>query len=308
MSLSRDIRRLCVLHWPKRQGAGPNPVTDRRRRQLHARGLFVDTCLRQLHVTVWHHTSHVPPTGDIYRQEHAYRFLLEVTTGLLSAVPGETNVLGQFRDAWRQWGSTETARAAETLGGIISQVIRDARTIRREHLQGIGGSSYGSLVRRLIRPASPDRVLFVGHGKLARSMLPLFREYQTAVWNHREVSAGATGVDRCFLPDHGNQAARWADHVVLTTPADPLNDGRWMTWFRDADLRTVVHLGQRANGAKRWDGRYRFYSLDDVFAVREAQNALRSRRIAHAFQACRALAARNSRSPQPAALPVLARA
>jgi hypothetical protein len=308
MSLYRDIRRLCVLHWPKRQGSAPNPVTKLAQRRLHARGLFVDTCLRQLHVTVGHHASHVPPTGDIYLQEHAYRFLLEVTTGLRSAVPGETNVLGQFRDAWRQWGSTETAHAADTLGAIISQVIRDARTIRREHLQGIGGSSYGSLVRRLIRPAAPDRVLFVGHGKLARSMLPLFREYQTAVWNHREVSASETPVARCFPPHDGNQAARWADHVVLTTPADPLNDGRWITWLRDAGLRTVVHLGHRANGAPGWDGRYRFYSLDDVFALRQTQHALRSRRIAKAFEACRALAAQHSRRPQTAALPRLARA
>lgn len=308
MSLRREIRRLCVVHWPKRQRSGLDPVSDVTGHQSCGHGLFVETCLRQLHVTVWRQTPQLPQPGEIFRKEDAYRFLLEVTTGLRSAVPGETNVLGQFREAWRQWVPNETAHAAETLGTIIPQVIRDARTIRREHLQGIGGSSYGSLVRRLIRPASQDRVLFVGHGKLARSMLPLFRDYQTAVWNHRAVSPGETGVDRYFLPDDGGQAARWADHVVMTTPADPSNDRRWMGWLRDAGLCTVVHLGHRANGAPAWGGRYRLYLLDDVFSLRQTQTAVRSRRIGQAFHACRALAARRSGSLQPGELRVPARA
>lgn len=281
MKQTADIATLHVTHWPKPAGEPPVPGSEQTR--LAATGLFVDTCLRQLHIT-WNDPSRWHG-GDSYRGQAAYCFLLEVATGLHSAVPGETNVFGQFQKTWRRWRETADGPVVAPLAPVMHRLINDARAIRCKHLQGIGGSSYGSLVRRLIAARSGDRVLFVGAGDLARSMLPLFRNFNVGLWNRRAVTDQLPVLTRRFAPEHGAHAACWAHHVVLTTPPDPVNDGRWRHWIAATGLRTVVHLGHR--DPMTWPGAAQAFDLTDVFALRRAQRERRSLQLARARIACR---------------------
>ncbi len=106
---------------------------------------------------------------EIYEQENASRFLLEVICGLKSPLVGETAVMGQFREFLSQ------AKFPNTLWGnflrqLTSNLLIDAKRVRHDHLQGLGSQSYGSLVRQHVRGLPVVSVL--GSGQLAREILP----------------------------------------------------------------------------------------------------------------------------------------
>ena len=214
-------------------------------------------------------------------------------------MPGETNVLGQFRRAWRDATASLTADRRTALALLSTDCFADARAIRSEHLQGVGGSSYGSLARRSLAPAPDTRVLFVGTGELTRSMVALFRHCRIGVWNHRTGDA-VDGADRHFAPTEG-AAAGWAEQVIFTTPADDDHDGAWNARFRDGDgnVRALVHLGRRRAEAFDWKlageratgGHARTWDLDDVFELARSRENVRSLQLARARLACAQLAA-----------------
>ena len=223
MICAPDIERFWVANWPKTSPDSAQPPTEFRRPQFC--GLTLDTCLRQMCLSTsepdhsWASHAFFLPTGATYLTgTDAYRFSLEVVTGLRSAVPGETNVFGQFRNAWSEYRRNEPSARIAGLAPIIHQLINDCRNIRRTHLQGIGGASYGSLVRRLIAPKPGERILFVGAGDLARSMLPFFENFEVGIWNHRFFDKREVSADVFFAPRFARASARWADHVIFYHP------------------------------------------------------------------------------------------
>jgi hypothetical protein len=287
---------LRIAHWPKARGTDSLPIPVLR--EFERDGLVLDTCLRQLCITV---KPLAPPAGaEIRCGVEAYRHVLEVITGLRSAIPGETNVFGQFRQAWQTCRDTGRPGIVAGIAPWVHRLINDARTIRRDHLHGIGGASYGTLVRRLVAPRRGDRVLFVGAGDLARSIAPYFSAYDVGVWTRRCVEISHINVDRRFAPDRAGDAADWADHVVLATPADADNDALWLAHLARHPVRSVVHLGHRRGMLRAWSGYSRVFDLDDVFELRRRQADIRNDKIALARRACRD-AARDAVAESPVA-------
>ncbi len=295
MRESSDIQHLRVAHWPKSPGRSRWPTPA-------AADFVMDTCLRQIRIRLmpadtfpsWRphlQREYRPTVPELRSGDDAYRFLLEVTTGLRSAIPGETNVFGQFKKAWLSFRCTGPAADVTRLAPVMHRLFNDTKSVRREHLEGIGGSSYGSLVRKLIAPKPGDRILFVGAGDLARSMLPLFSSHRLGIWNHRNIEAPHGRIECIFLPNQGKRAASWADHVILTTPGDSRNDANWHRWLTATRVQTVVHLGHRKSQSPeqlRTRGNTpACYDLDDVFALRRGQDDLRSDHLTLARMACR---------------------
>lgn len=298
MHNTSEIVDLRVAHWsPRNLNPGPGRP-----------GLLVDTCLRQVYIDIQPAAKFFDAglSGDTAPTEHrsgaeAYRLLLEITTGLHSAIPGETNVFGQFKDAWATFRNHGRQAEVARLAPLMHRLINDTKAIRSEHLHGIGGSSYGSLVRRLIRPCPQDRILFIGAGKLARSMLPLFRHFDVGLWNRSALDNPPANVTRLFRPKQGRVAAFWAHHLILTTPSDPVNDQRWCEWIAATtdrpQIRSLVHLGHgraqtEAFGAHQiaLNSSIETYTLDDVFALRQTQSEHRSAQLDRARAACRSRA------------------
>jgi hypothetical protein len=273
------MTQLFVTHLPY---SGNPPLADTAR---PGNGLLVDTCLRRVWIGAAAPDSEQLSGTEVYAGRAAFQFLLEFISGLHSAIPGETNVLGQFRQTWFRWRASYPAQASQ-LASIVEQLLQDARRIRARHLQGIGGISYGSLVRRLIQPASEDRILFVGAGELARSVWPFFRQFSTALWNHRPTETLSVEWLENFAPGDGDRAARWARHVILTTPPNPANDARWRRWLEAAAPASVTHLGHRRAGSFQINSADRCHCLDDLFALRRSQDNVRSLQIEHARNAC----------------------
>ena len=186
---------LVVVHRRKDdEGRGLN---EQQLARLNRHGLLLDTCQRQLLISdnlgalneLQNKALFDDARPDIYRGTAAYSFLLQTATGLNSLIAGESNILGQFRQAWHKWRDSNAPSAVTPLHIAMQNLLADSRTIRHQYLQGIGGNSYGSLVRKLLEPDPAAQVLFVGTGRLTRSMLPLFSLCSTAVWNHRPSAA-----------------------------------------------------------------------------------------------------------------------
>jgi hypothetical protein len=281
-----DIKRLWIGHWPKPPSGATVPDLG----ALRSQALLFDTCLRQVIVTtdpeVAHRASHHAP-AEWATGAPACQFLLEITAGLRSAVAGETNVFGQFKRSWESFRHAGDVQVVAALAPIIAQVIRATRDIRHQHLQNIGGASYGALVRRLIRPDYRDPILIVGAGELARTLLPFFRGFPLGIWNRRAVGPLFTAAARLFTADDGPAAAVWAKHAVMTTPADEDNDRRWQEWLSGTSLETLVHLGRRREPPWQWPTSIRAYDLDDVFDLRRSQANVRCLQLERARRACR---------------------
>jgi hypothetical protein len=284
------IDRLWLLHWPHQAGAAGLPAKSLL--PMHTSGVLVDTCMRQLLFGTGPRPVIDPAsaaTMEMYCGVQAYRLLLEIITGLRSAVCGETNVFGQFRRAWQESLHNLPASITQPLSPIVESLLSDARCIRQQHLQGVGGNSWGSLARRLLMPARGARVLFVGTGELARSILPLFRAAETGAWNHRPVTP-PDGIDRWFSTAQADIAARWAQHIIFTTPADTAHDADWQRRISHGGVRSLLHLGQRRSEALRWAGVETAFDLDDILSAAEARANIASLQLVRARAACAELA------------------
>src|SRR5690606_23267090 len=105
--------------------------------------------------------------NDCLRGQDAYRLLLEIGCGLHSQIPGESEVLGQLRAAWKRFQEA-APQAAKCLEPLMQRLLEDIKDIRTRYLQGHGGATYGSLARLLLGNDLYQPTLLVGAGKMAR--------------------------------------------------------------------------------------------------------------------------------------------
>ena len=294
---SLRIRDLTVVHQTKdsADGAWPASMIE----ALQRRAFVLDTCLRQLAVFAGptdapggSDSTHAKTT-EFYSGTDAYRFLLETATGLNSAIPAESNVLGQFKRAWAH-SLEHRAGVASRLAAPMNQLFADTRQIRATFLQGVGGASYGSLVRKILRPVTDERVLFIGAGSLTRSMLPFFRIADVAVWNRSDRQQAIEERVQRFRPEQAEAAAGWASKAILTTPANYANDQLWASLLQQHGVDRVAHLGRRSNRLGPWADFDSVFSLDDVFQLRRTQSNVRSLQVQRARHACGELADRRT--------------
>lgn len=106
---------------------------------------------------------------EIYRGKDSYRFLLEVVCGLRSPLTAETQVLGQFRDFCAKTKFPPTSWGW-FLRHLTSDLMVDAKSVRRRHLEGLGSHSYGGLVRQHLKGI--PSVALIGAGHLASEIVP----------------------------------------------------------------------------------------------------------------------------------------
>jgi hypothetical protein len=178
-------------------------------------------------------------------------------------------------------------------------LLTDSKQIRRRYLQNLGGASYGTLTRKLIKPANGARILFTGSGNFAQSMLPMFANWETALWNHR-LHPGLQTDARIFAPEDAEAAAAWATHIILTTPPDDSLDLSWVSLVRKYGINTVAHLGRRRAQHGCWQAlpaEFSIYDLDDIFDLRRRQATLRDLHTLRARRACERLARAKQAEP-----------
>ena len=137
--------------------------------QARNEALLFETCLRKIWIVK--STDQLVATDlmdqgvSSFKSQEAYKFLLEVICGLHSPVVGETEVFGQFKEQ-----VVKKTSPKHSLFKVVSQLVTDAKDIRRQHLTHLGSQTYGSFCRRVV--LDQNAVDMIGFGSFAQSILP----------------------------------------------------------------------------------------------------------------------------------------
>lgn len=265
----------------------------------------ISTCLREVRVAA------LPPQlqttaaecaavgFERYIGADAYRFMLRLACGLESEIAGETEILGQIKDAWRAHEAAD-AQAASVLRPWMQRLLQDTKEIRSEFVTGLGGATYGSLVRRLLGAETTGPTLLLGAGQLAEAVLPYLDSGDVWIWNRhaerarelvaRQRTPSAQQRIRVFDATEEAELAAWraAHNVVICIPPDPDRDAmRARTWKHHmTDRGRVLHLGLESAAGTAWEGIASLSTLRDLFALRETQANQRETQLARAQRAC----------------------
>lgn len=268
----------------------------------------MDTCQRWVWMSTANGNSSVSGLssaetlpGEVFRGYDAYLFLLRFATGLESEVQGETDIFGQIKEAWRN-ERTQNYSLAQALDPWMQRLFEDAKDIRSRFLQNVGGSSYGTLTRRIIKDCSridsDGPVLLVGAGKIAQSIAPLLLDHQLWLWNRNpqkqaeflaDLSRKAKAQVQSFALSDEQRVWKDAKHVVACIPLEPEQDEKRITWFREGGhltKRSIVHLGGRRASCGAWTSLPLFHSLDELFKLEKSAGNVRSVQISKAAKAC----------------------
>lgn len=216
-----------------------------------------------------------PADADALTGEAAYTHLLQVICGLDSPMIGETEVMHQFR-------TFVDALPAEHHGlqSLGRRLLADARSVRAQHLSGLGSRSYGSAVRRHVRGC--DRVAVIGTGMLCREVLPFIADDRRLVDVYgRRPAFDSTFASVCYqqLDSIAGPALDGETALVIAAPVDAAviaNVAR-----RYASLACVIDLRGEAD-ADPVPPLAPIVSLADIFNEMQRAAQAADRRVAAA--------------------------
>lgn len=123
---------------------------------------------------------------DHQTSRNAYTFLLETLCGLKSRLQGENEIVGQFRQAFKDFLSHENKNKA--LIPIFEKLLKDGKEIRTHYLRDISQLSYSGLARQFIqRQKKQGPVAILGSGQLAEDLIKvLAKKYDIIICARNE--------------------------------------------------------------------------------------------------------------------------
>jgi glutamyl-tRNA reductase len=264
------------------------------------RAFVLDSCQRKLWVGIDSKRDLPSAPYEIFRGIDAYAFLLSVATGLESQVVGETDIFGQIKEAWKQQSEILPTEFKKELSPWIQRLFEDTKEIRSLYLQNIGGSSYGSLLRKLLKDhqsLAKGPTLLIGAGQLAHSVAPYLMDHELLISNRTPLRAQelafelqeqntSARVRALVSQDEELSALSNAAQVIVCVPLDPQRDARRIAALGDSRAH-IVHLGMRASETSAWTSMPGFHSLDEIFQIEKSVTAIRSIQVEKARSACR---------------------
>ena len=266
--------------------------------------LRLDSCLRCLWVLdreALAAAGDPVPCAEILAGVEAYAFLLRLASGLESRIVGETDIFGQLKAAWHEWISVgeRSARLRVALNPWLQRLFEDTKEVRSNYLQNLGGSSYGTLVRKLLRDAalpSASPVLLVGAGALAEAVAPLLKDYELWLVNRspeprdrlaQAIVSGGGRVRVLDTPEAEREGWQKAAQAVLCVPFMASADAeRVALWMEGGASRPLIHLGGLQALAGVWTELPGYRTLDDLFNLEQSQDRRRSEQVRQAQAAC----------------------
>lgn len=175
---------------------------------------------------------------SLYTGYEAYRFLLEVASGIHSKLFGESEIQSQFRDRFSPEQTQELPILSSFLVKLRDHILEHSRMVRSQFFTGHGRQTYGGLADSLL--PSECSVALLGTGNLAESMITHLQKKgrslvvvgrnSTKLQELRE----KFGVETSFYEDY----TPGADHVVIAAPIvvdewmDRLQEGLSILDFR----------------------------------------------------------------------------
>jgi hypothetical protein len=265
----------------------------------------IGTCLREVRIGMHAPDDQPMPAEanaagyELYTGATAYRFLLQLACGLESEIAGETEILGQVKQSWRDCELAQPEQA-RLLRPWMQRLLQDTKEIRSEYVVGLGSATYGSLVRRLLGGNLQGPTLLLGAGQLAETVLPFLDAGEVLVWNRsparavdmlsRQRTAQIEGRVKLLASTHEAEVAAWrrARDVVICIPADAeLDAARAQAWrHHGAHDGRVLHLGIDNAMGTAWQQVQGMATLKDLFGLRDSQASQRDLLLARARKAC----------------------
>lgn len=276
-----------IFHQLKADGDANPPVI--------ADAFEIDSCLRRAWVVDASQGFTVPEGVEVFDAAEAYAFLLRLVCGLESRIAGETDIFGQFKEAWQRF-SDAGSELASGLSPWIQKLFEDGKEVRSLYLRSVGGASYGSLVRKLLgaEPSSGETLL-IGAGRLAQSVAP-FLAGRLSVWNRtrsraealaRECQARGQTASALAGGDDLARALSSASRAVICVPFDGAADAELVRrWREGGEARRLVHLGGLRSQAVEWAQLEGYVGLDELFDLAKAQDDFRAVQVTRARKAC----------------------
>ncbi|MGK5089310.1 hypothetical protein WDW86_17300, partial [Bdellovibrionota bacterium FG-2] len=181
------------------------------------------------------------------------------------------------------------------------------KEIRSRYLEHLGGSSYGTLARKLIRDGSKttchrQTVLVIGAGQLGASVAPFLGDSRILLWNRSEEKTFELKAELATRHEIRSEivvdlkaALVQADHVVVCIPvggtAGMSELELYTAWACNGKRGVYLHLGGTQEQfsqeiAGQNSSERVFVALDDVFALQKSQSYVRSLQICRARSAC----------------------
>lgn len=313
------LHRFHLIHFAKL--ASSEPLSERVREALNSfaavSGWFhLETCQRSLWMG-FTESDEAPSDLPILEEltsasafEHltdaqAFARLLKIAAGLESAVIGETDVFGQLKAAWGLFEArAEKSPQRDAIRSLMRKLFEDTKEVRTRFMQGLGGASYGSLVRKVLKPQAEDQILLIGAGKAARAVLPYVGNSELSLWNRTRSNLEQllSSLKKGALPrsprlkllssdEDEVQAWETATHVIVCVPPDEAKDPKRIeAWLRGREAGhrkgRIVHLGCLSRESAFWSSIEGVLSLEALFELQNETHAARARQVGAAKEAC----------------------
>lgn len=159
--------------------------------------VYLTTCQRAMWMFWGGNPDHLGLRADVarYEGEAAWRHLLEVATGLMSANLGDREILDQMRTALEQAREADTASTEAT--AVIEDILREAQRLRVKIGLSDGSASVATVALRHIEDALPKggRVVLVGVGPMTTYLAERLPErgFQITISNRTQSKAEQLG-------------------------------------------------------------------------------------------------------------------
>ncbi|MCS7310289.1 MAG: glutamyl-tRNA reductase [Armatimonadetes bacterium] len=288
-----------ALEWLRERGVEECAILSTcNRTEIYACTFHEDLIVNFLHEWEGLPEGSLLPYLYIKRGEEAVDHLFRVASGLDSQVLGESEILGQVKQAWEK--ARETGATGVLLNSLFQRAVAVGKRVRSETALGRQAVSLASLAVRAALQHRPDIhnavIIVIGTGTMGRRVVRELAEFQpkalyvlshtfsyaTALANETGAVPLALGALQQVLPEADIIfTATTAPHPILdTTCLTPLQDRR-----ADRPL-VVLDLGvpRNTDPAVRLLPFVRLYDLEDLKALSDAHYEARAREIPAALR------------------------
>ena len=104
----------------------------------------------------------------------AYQYLLETICGLKSKLLGESEVMGQFREAYKKY--LECSNYNKNLQLILEKALQDAKNLKSHYLNNLAQKTYSNITRKILKNNQAKKVLIIGSGQLCIDLIGQLRK------------------------------------------------------------------------------------------------------------------------------------
>lgn len=232
------------------------------------------TCLRQIAFFPADTDLPLEEGDEVYTGSEAFAFLLEIICGLRSPIVGETQIFGQFKEFVTASTLVQNAMTLQ-LRGFFQSLIQTAKSLRAEHLVGLGSQGYGSLIRKLSK--QDQAVSLLGSGKLVAEILPWLAKEKSLQVVCRQPEKAQSFLEK-YPELKINALTENHDLHACLVVAVPWTDEELLQWLKSHNVRKILDLRGELQRPELFK-EYQFIGLKDVFANIEENKKDLSQRV-----------------------------